>query len=58
MAVQQSGTPDLFTKTVLTRLVGLNGPCVGCSDCNGLCEALIEALTVPDLITRSPASAR
>lgn len=39
-----------------THLVGqisaLRGPCVGCAGCRGLCEALIEALTVPDIILR------
>jgi hypothetical protein len=28
----------------------LNGPCVGCSDCNGLCAELIDALVIPDVI--------
>ncbi|NVK97904.1 hypothetical protein KQ247_07630 [Ruegeria pomeroyi] len=28
----------------------LQGPCVGCSDCVGLCKALIDTLVVPDLV--------
>lgn len=28
----------------------LNGPCVGCADCNGLCADLIDALVVPDIV--------
>lgn len=31
-------------------LAQLNNPCVGCSDCVGLCEALIDTLILPDLI--------
>lgn len=29
------------------------GPCVGCTECQGLCTALIEAMTVPDIILNS-----
>lgn len=32
------------------QLAGLMGPCVGCSDCDGLCMALIDALVIPDVI--------
>lgn len=31
-------------------LAQLNNPCVGCSDCVGLCDALIDALVLPDLV--------
>jgi len=31
-------------------MAGLQGPCIGCEGCRGLCLALIEALTVPDVI--------
>lgn len=33
-----------------SEISGLQGPCVGCSDCVGLCMALIDALVVPDVI--------
>jgi len=26
------------------------GPCIGCDDCKGLCAALLDALTVPDIV--------
>ena len=29
--------------------------CVGCTNCRGVCAALIEAMTVPDAILRSRA---
>ncbi len=39
--------------TTLARTIGqLSGPCVGCTGCTGLCAALIDAITVPDLILR------
>lgn len=38
----------------VTALAGdissLQGPCVGCTDCVGLCEVLIDTLVLPDLI--------
>lgn len=38
------------TNALAAHLSDLNGPCVGCSGCNGLCAALIDALLVPDLV--------
>lgn len=32
------------------ELATLQGPCVGCTDCNGLCAELIDALVLPDVI--------
>ncbi|NRB20049.1 MAG: hypothetical protein HRU33_21515 [Rhodobacteraceae bacterium] len=32
------------------QVSSLQGPCIGCQNCTGLCLALIEALTVPDII--------
>lgn len=32
------------------ELSSLHGPCVGCTDCDGLCEALIDALVVPGVV--------
>ena len=26
--------------------------CVGCSECDGLCQELMEALTLPDIVVR------
>lgn len=35
----------------LAREVGaMRVPCVGCSGCRGLCEALIEVMVLPDVI--------
>ncbi|GHG82186.1 hypothetical protein [Pseudodonghicola xiamenensis] len=41
-------TPHLNALSV--ELSQLNGPCVGCSDCGGLCMALIDALTLPEMV--------
>ncbi|SMY06913.1 hypothetical protein [Flavimaricola marinus] len=38
------------TTAAAKDIAQLQGPCVGCSDCRGLCAALIEALTLPDII--------
>jgi len=38
------------TVALSTEIAKLNGPCIGCTDCDGLCKELIEALVVPDLI--------
>lgn len=32
------------------QVSALQGPCVGCSDCVGLCMALIDTLVLPDVI--------
>lgn len=30
--------------------------CVGCSECDGLCQELMEVLTLPDIVVRSSSS--
>lgn len=46
------------TAALAADLADLQGPCVGCSDCRGLCMALIEALVLPDLILTRKHEAR
>ncbi len=41
-----TGRSDALASTLNT----LQGPCVGCRECTGLCAALIDALVLPDLI--------
>ncbi len=50
MIVSRDRTPDHHTKVLQERLMALRGPCVGCKGCTGLCPALIDLLTLPDLI--------
>lgn len=40
--------PDSTPYTLLFSK--LHGSCVGCSDCNGVCKELLDALVVPDVI--------
>ena len=37
-------------QALATEVSGLQGPCVGCTNCVGLCDALIDALVLPELI--------
>ena len=32
------------------QVAGLGTPCVGCSNCRGLCVELIEAMVLPEII--------
>ncbi|CUH64028.1 hypothetical protein TG4357_01025 [Thalassovita gelatinovora] len=32
------------------QLTQLNGPCIGCSECQGLCRVLIDMVTIPDIL--------
>lgn len=37
--------------TQLARdVASLDGPCIGCTECVGLCQALIEVMTMPEVI--------
>ncbi|MFY9211140.1 MAG: hypothetical protein WAO69_08440 [Aestuariivita sp.] len=38
------------TRALAQDLADLQGPCLGCPGCEGLCLALIEAVTLPDAI--------
>ncbi|WP_238365096.1 hypothetical protein [Mesobacterium pallidum] len=38
------------TEAIAREVAALAGPCVGCSDCKGLCQALIDAICVPEVI--------
>ena len=38
------------TQALGKELVSVQGPCIGCKGCTGLCAALIEAMSVPDTV--------
>ncbi|MDF1802402.1 hypothetical protein [Thalassovita sp.] len=38
------------TVAVGNEVASLGGTCVGCTDCRGLCQALIEVMTFPEVI--------
>ncbi len=50
MQISRSNAAAPKVKALATKVSGLQGPCLGCSNCVGLCEALIDALVLPDLI--------
>ncbi|UYV36608.1 hypothetical protein N4R57_16630 [Rhodobacteraceae bacterium D3-12] len=37
-------------EAVASKVAGLGTPCIGCSDCRGLCQALIEVMVVPEVV--------
>lgn len=40
------------TRALAGDIAGLRGGCVGCKDCSGLCDALMEALYLPGVVLR------
>jgi len=50
LIINRDKSPTVHTGGLAEELASLNGPCVGCKDCKGLCPALIVALVLPDLI--------
>ena len=50
MQISRSKAATPKVQSLATEVSALQGPCVGCSNCVGLCDALIDALVLPDLI--------
>ena len=50
MMISRSQPASQNVSVLAQQLSGLNGPCVGCTQCDGLCAALIDALTLPEVI--------
>ena len=40
------------TRALASELAMMQGPCVGCTECDGMCQELIEALVLPDAILK------
>jgi formate hydrogenlyase subunit 6/NADH:ubiquinone oxidoreductase subunit I len=40
------------TEALVRDVANLPGPCVGCAGCQGICEALFDAILIPDIILR------
>ena len=40
------------TRALGRTVASLQDGCVGCASCSGLCTALLEALTLPDLVLK------
>lgn len=40
------------TRAVSSELAMMQGPCVGCTECEGMCKELIEAIVLPDAVLK------
>ena len=38
------------TQAIGEELTTIQGPCIGCKGCTGLCAVLLEAMSVPDVV--------
>lgn len=45
---RQAETPRL--DALSADLAALQGPCVGCTECKGLCAELIDAMVLPNIV--------
>jgi hypothetical protein len=54
MKIERKIADSPRTRAIAARVSGLSGPCVGCRECRGLCEALLDALILPEIVLRSP----
>ncbi|WP_164661300.1 hypothetical protein [Tropicibacter sp. Alg240-R139] len=52
MDITRSPTDTRRTTQIGQIVTELNGPCVGCSECRGICLALIDAVTLPEILLR------
>ena len=50
MTITRSQGDTTRSTALAAEIAGLGAPCVGCSNCRGLCKALIEAIVIPDLV--------
>ena len=56
MDITRSPSDTRRTVQVGQIVTELNGPCVGCSECRGICQALIDAVTLPEVLLRRNSS--
>ncbi len=52
MDITRSPSETHRTSQIGQIVTNLNGPCVGCSECRGICKALIDAVTLPEILLR------
>jgi formate hydrogenlyase subunit 6/NADH:ubiquinone oxidoreductase subunit I len=50
MNTDRNAPRTVRTQSIMTEITGLKGPCIGCTECTGVCAALIDALTVPGVV--------
>ncbi len=52
MDIERDAAKAPRTAAAGQAVIALGGTCVGCTDCRGLCRALLEVMTLPDAILR------
>lgn len=52
MNIERNFPSSTQSKALLSKLNQIHGPCIACSTCDGLCQALIDTLMVPDIVAR------
>lgn len=50
MNIERTQTGSENTAQLAGELSRLHGNCIGCTKCDGLCAALIDALMVPNVV--------
>lgn len=50
MDISRTKPSASYTAALSAELAMVNGPCVGCPGCNGLCQSLIDVLMLPNAI--------
>jgi len=58
MKISRNRAPTPNINSLSAQISGLHGPCVGCQNCTGICQALIDALVLPDLILNKTANSQ
>ncbi|WP_137701505.1 hypothetical protein [Marimonas lutisalis] len=53
MNITRSRGETRHSKAIADRVARLGVPCVGCTNCRGLCKELIEAMIVPEVVLKS-----
>jgi formate hydrogenlyase subunit 6/NADH:ubiquinone oxidoreductase subunit I len=52
MEIERKAGAAPRTAELARKLARVQGPCVGCENCRGLCTAMIEAMTLPDVVLK------
>ncbi len=50
MLIDRAQAPTPRTEALARDVARLHGQCVGCTDCRGVCQVLLDTLVVPGLV--------
>lgn len=53
MQVQREVGHAPQTVAIAKEVYAMNGHCVGCTDCTGLCADLLDLMVFPDIVLRA-----